>query len=142
MRELSSFALRCAFAILATGALFTSLAFGQATEPLTPAPRSSTTGDPDRQHALELYRQGKMVEAMPLFEQLCAKYPNDNGLWEGWGASTLGYSQTLTDPALRKKTRVLARARLIKAKELGDSSNLLQTLLSMLQSIKCGLQKT
>jgi tetratricopeptide (TPR) repeat protein len=132
MRELSSFTLPCTAAILAAGVLFASLALGQATEPLTPSPKSTATGDPDRRHALEVYRQGKMVEAMPLFESLCAKYPNDNGLWEGWGVSTLGYSQTLNDPAQRKQARALARTRLAKAKELGDNSNLLQTLLSML----------
>jgi len=87
--------------------------------------------DPDRQHALELLNEGRMAQAMPLFEKLCAEYPKDAGLWEGWGVSTLGYSQTLADPDLRKKARARARSFLVKAKELGDNSNLLQTLLGM-----------
>jgi tetratricopeptide (TPR) repeat protein len=38
----------------------------------------------------------------------------------------------LDDPDLRRKVRVRARGILLKAKELGDNSNLLQTLLGML----------
>jgi len=87
--------------------------------------------DPDRQQAVEFIDNGKMAQAMPLFEKLCAEYPKDPGLWEGWGVSTLGYSQTLTDADLRKKARARARSFLIKAKELGDNSNLMQTLLAM-----------
>jgi len=102
----------------------------------TPAQSSSSgiapKNDPDVQHAYELYQQGKQAQAAPLFEQLCAKYPKDNALWEAWGVTTLSYSQTLTDPDLRKQTRVLARSRLVKARELGDNSNLLQILLNMI----------
>jgi hypothetical protein len=75
---------------------------------------------------------GKMTQAMPLFEKLCAEYPKDPGLWEAWGVSTLGYSQTLGDPDLRKKGRARGRSFLIKAQELGDTSNLLQVLLGMI----------
>jgi tetratricopeptide (TPR) repeat protein len=94
--------------------------------------QTSSKDDPDRQHALELLNEGKQAQAMPLFEQLCARYPKDSGLWEGWGVSALGYSQTLTDPDLRKKARARARSFLLKAKELGDNSNLLQVLLGMI----------
>ena len=100
-----------------------SLSFAQATAP---------QDDPERKHALEVYKDGKMVEAMPLFEKLAATYPKDLVVWECWGVSTLGYSQTLDDPDLRKKARVRARTVLLKAKDLGDNSNLLQTLLGML----------
>jgi len=51
---------------------------------------------------------------------------------EGWGVTTLSYSQTLTDPDLRKKGRVRARGFLIKTQQLGDNSNLLQVLLGMI----------
>ncbi|MFZ0805077.1 MAG: tetratricopeptide repeat protein [Candidatus Sulfotelmatobacter sp.] len=98
----------------------------------TPLGESSPTSDSGRQHAIELYRQGKNVEAMPLFEILCAQYPGDNAMWEAWGVTTLGYSQILPDADQRKKNRALARSRLAKAKELGDNSNLLQILLSEL----------
>jgi len=104
-----------------------SSAIGQAA-----SPQATSETDPERKHAIEVYKDGKMVEAMPLFEKLAANYPKDVVVWECWGVSTLGYSQILTDPELRKKARVRARTILLKAKDLGDTSNLLQTLLGML----------
>jgi tetratricopeptide (TPR) repeat protein len=103
-------------------------------QPAPEKPASSQTApkdDPDRQRVLELFNGGKMAQAMPLFEKLCSEYPKDSSLWEGWGVSTLGYSQTLADPDLRKKARARARSFLVKAKELGDNSNLIQVLLGM-----------
>ncbi|HWW14916.1 MAG TPA: tetratricopeptide repeat protein [Candidatus Dormibacteraeota bacterium] len=91
-----------------------------------------TTDDPERKHAFEVYKDGKMVAAMPLFEKLAANYPTDGVVWECWGVSTVGYSQTLDDPDLRKKARARARTILLKAKDLGDNSNLVQTLLGMI----------
>jgi tetratricopeptide (TPR) repeat protein len=103
------------------------------TTPPTPAPAPGETApktDPVREQAVNLYKQGKMVEAMPLFENLCTLYPKDMAMWEDWGMTSLGYSQTLPDANQRKKARALARSRLMKAKELGDNSNLLQILLA------------
>jgi len=94
--------------------------------------QAAPKNDSERQYAFELYKQGKLVEAMPLFENLCAEFPNDNALWEAWGVTTLGYSHTLADAGERKRARARARTLLRKAKELGDNSNLLQTLLSMI----------
>jgi tetratricopeptide (TPR) repeat protein len=98
------------------------------TTPADKAPQS----DPVRQNAITLYHQGKMVQAMPLFENLCTLYPKDNAMWEAWGMATLGYADTLSDADQRKETRLLARTRLMKAKELGDNSNLLQSVLPMI----------
>jgi tetratricopeptide (TPR) repeat protein len=103
--------------------------------PATPQSAPADTApkdDPDRQLALQLYKEGKLVQAMPVFEKLCSEYPKDAGIWEGWGVSTLGYSQTLTVADLRKKGRARARVLLLKAKELGDNSNLVQILLGMI----------
>jgi tetratricopeptide (TPR) repeat protein len=94
--------------------------------------QTATIADPERKHALEVYQSGKMVEAMPLFEKLAATYPKDAVVWECWGVSTLGYSQILSDPDLRKKARARARSILLKTKDLGGNSNLLHTLLDML----------
>ena len=88
--------------------------------------------DPERKAAFDIYKEGMMVQAMPLLEKLAAKYPKDLAVWEAWGVSELGYSQTLADPESRRKERVSARTTLLKAKDLGDNSNLLQTLLGML----------
>jgi tetratricopeptide (TPR) repeat protein len=119
-----------------TGFLPTSLLCAEAPAQTTSTPPAQTTpsdkapqSDLVRQRAVDLYHQGKMVDAMPLFENLCTLYPRDNAMWEAWGMATLGYSATLPDADQRKKTRALARARLMKAKELGDNSNLLQSVL-------------
>jgi len=85
--------------------------------------------NPKREHAVELYTQGKMVDAMPLLEELASENPKDAGVFELWGASVLGYADTLSDPELRKKSRVRARSILLRAQALGDNSDLLTTLL-------------
>jgi tetratricopeptide (TPR) repeat protein len=87
--------------------------------------------DPDLRQATELYQQGKFVDAMPLFEKLAADHPSDYRVREGWAWCTTQYAVTLTDPAQRKKTRARARVIAIQAKDLGDNSQLLQTLLEM-----------
>ena len=123
------------FALIATSVMLFSLSAAQ-TNPSQPDPSAQSgtapKNDPDFQQAMEMRKEGKLAQAMPLFEKLCAEYPKDNALWEGWGVTTLGYSQTLTDPALRKKARARSRSLLLKAQELGDNSNLVQVLLSMI----------
>lgn len=98
----------------------------------TPTDQTEKWKDPEMRRALELYQGGKMVEAMPLFEKLAADHPKDSEVWAGWGATLLSYSQTLTDPELKKKARIRGRSILLKAKELGDNSNLVQVLLGMI----------
>lgn len=85
--------------------------------------------NPKREHALDLYKQGKLIEAMPLLEELSADNPRDVAVMESWGVCIFGYSQTLSDSDLRKKARTRARSILLKARELGDKSDLLETLL-------------
>ena len=117
------------FAILLTR-LSGPLVSAQAVPAQTPSTATAPQDDPERKHALEVYKDGKLVEAMPLLEKLAATYPKDAVVWECWGAATLGYSQTLDDPESRKKARARARTILLKARDLGDNSNLLQTLLA------------
>jgi tetratricopeptide (TPR) repeat protein len=130
-----SISLRLAAAVTATLIMASPLR-GQTAPPAPPAQSAqgqiTPQDDPERQHALELYRAGKMVQTMPLFEKLSVRYPNDQVVWEAWGVSALGYSQTLSDAASRKKARVQARSILVKAKQMGDNSNLVQNLLGMI----------
>jgi tetratricopeptide (TPR) repeat protein len=114
----------CLLSLLLLGG---SLSFAQ-----TAPPAATPIADPDRKAAFDIYKEGKMVQAMPLLENLSAKYPKDLAVWEAWGVSVLGYSQTLADPESRRKARVSARTILVKAKDMGDNSNLLQTMLGML----------
>lgn len=113
--------------------MFTQGALSHAQTPPQPADDGrAPDSDPDRKQAVEFMGSGKMAQAMPLFEKLCSEYPKDAGMWEGWDTSTLSYAQTLSDPNLRKKARARGRAFLVKARELGDNSNLVQTMLGMI----------
>ena len=99
-----------------------------------PFAQNTPPPNPERDHALELYRQGKLVEAMPLLEELSAANPKDIAVVESWGVSVLGYAQTLDDLELRKKARARSYTILMKAQSLGDNSDLLQTILRSLPS--------
>jgi TolA-binding protein len=88
-----------------------------------------TKDDPGRRQALELYKQGRFVAAMPLFEKLVADHPSDYGVREAWAWCMFQYSATLADPEQRKKTRARARAIAVQAKDLGDTSQILQSML-------------
>jgi tetratricopeptide (TPR) repeat protein len=90
--------------------------------------------NPERDHALEIYKQGKLVEAMPLLEKLSADNPKDIAVMESWGVSVLGYADTLADLDLRKKARARAYGILTKTQSLGDNSDLLQVILRSLPS--------
>jgi tetratricopeptide (TPR) repeat protein len=91
--------------------------------------------DPDtaamRRKALDLYRQGKYVDAMPLLEQLSTKNPNDYVVKEHWAYCILEYSATLRDPEARKRSRIQARTLGLEAQKAGDQSDLLQTLIAI-----------
>ena len=91
--------------------------------------------DPDtlamRRKALDLYRQGKFVDAMPLLERLSVTHPSDYVLKEHWAYCILEYSSTLKDPEARKKARIQARGLALEAQKGGDQSDLLQTLIAI-----------
>lgn len=85
--------------------------------------------DPARQHAMELYSQGKFVDAMPIFETLAADHPSDVAVRERWAWCLFQYAGTLPDPQQRKSVRARARKVAVEAKGLGDNSQLLQLML-------------
>jgi len=89
----------------------------------------ATKENPAGQHAEELYRQGKLVDAMPLFESLVAEHPSDLVMHERWAWCLFQYAGTLSDPDQRKKARARARVIAVEAKGLGDDSQLLQLML-------------
>jgi len=87
--------------------------------------------DPAWSEAYELFNQGKFIDAMPLFEKLAADYPSDIVVREGWAWCVMEYAATLPDTGQRKKARVRAREIAQQAKQLGDSSQLLQLVLEI-----------
>jgi tetratricopeptide repeat protein len=86
--------------------------------------------DPDRQRAFQLYKDGKYVEALPLFEQLALKYPEDPAVVENLGWLVFTRNAYLTTPEERKAARKRGRALLVQAQKLGSNSQLLSALIA------------
>lgn len=86
--------------------------------------------DPDRVRALQLYEQHKMPAAAALLEKVVARYPRDTVAHERLGTALLSRADTQTDPAKRKADRLQARAELLRARELGDNTDLVKVLLA------------
>ena len=94
---------------------------------------SQTGGEPTtRQRAFELFKQDKHIEALPLFEELALKSPEDRDVLLGLGACLVAEATTLDDQDAATKERVRARQVLLKAKKLGNTAPLLENLLQML----------
>ncbi len=86
--------------------------------------------DPDLQHAVQLYEQRKMAEAAAAFEIVVARYPTDAAAHEKLGASLVGRAAGQADPNAMRADRLYARKELLRAKELGDDSDLCRLLLT------------
>ncbi|HET6974406.1 MAG TPA: tetratricopeptide repeat protein [Pyrinomonadaceae bacterium] len=90
---------------------------------------AAAQGDPDRQRAFQLYRDAKYVEALPLFEQLALKYPEDPDVIENLGMLVFTQSAYLKTPEERKSARKRGRALLVQAQKLGANSALLSAMI-------------
>lgn len=83
----------------------------------------------ERSAAFQLYKDGKYVEAIPLFEKLATANPNDRDVIEALGLMTATQTAYLKDPAARKQARIRARELLLRAQSLGANSTLLTWML-------------
>src|SRR5205807_1874191 len=88
-----------------------------------------TVDDPQRKQALEMYSKFHCKDAAPMLEKLAQKYDRDPVIQEALGACLLANAAGLIDPDQRKKLRVRSYTVLAHAKEIGDNSNLVQSLL-------------
>lgn len=95
------------------------------------ADQKTSNETPEGQKAIELFKQNKFIDAMPMFENLAAQNPDDYKWKEGWAWCILQYSATISDPDERKKARVRARIIAVQAQKLGDKSQLLQVMLAV-----------
>lgn len=86
--------------------------------------------DQDRQRAFQLYRDGKYVEALPLFEQLALKYPEDPAVIENLGMLVFTQSAYLKTPEERKSARKRGRTLLLQAQKLGANDTMLNALIA------------
>lgn len=85
-----------AFALIA----FPSVTRAQTNSSAGRSPQALINDTPERRHALDVYRAGRLVDAMPLLESVAAQNTSDAQVLEAWAFSVLGYSATLSDPEM------------------------------------------
>ena len=83
--------------------------------------------DPERTRAFALYDDAQFIEALPLFEKLAVRYPEDGKVIEAFGMLLIGQTAYLKDAAERKAARKRGREMLVKAQSLGISNALLNS---------------
>jgi tetratricopeptide (TPR) repeat protein len=88
-----------------------------------------------RQNALELFQQGKRLEALPLLESLVQSNPQDDEMLVALAASLVDRAATLSDEAAAAKDRFRARDLLDQAWKLGNTSPLAQNLSHLLKEL-------
>src|SRR5215475_6211473 len=94
----------------------------------TIAPRvygQASTAEGTRKKAFDLFRQDKDLEALPLFEELALKNPEDRDVLLGLGVCLITEAGTLDDQEAAAKERVRARQLLLKAKKQLPRTNAL-----------------
>lgn len=90
--------------------------------------------NPDRRRAFELYDANNMAAALPLLEKLAAANPNDVAVLSRLGFAIYASTSTEKDTAARARLRERARTTLLRARALGDDSNLTNMVLDALAS--------
>lgn len=116
--------LKRSFVLLAVLSLATTLSSAQKQD-------SEEAHRAARQKAMDLFNQNKHLEALPLFENLVKQDPKDAEAHLGLAACLIDQAATLDDEEAATKKRLRARTLLLKARELGDNSTLLQNLLQV-----------
>jgi tetratricopeptide (TPR) repeat protein len=85
-----------------------------------------------RATAIALFNEHKYLEALPLFEELARKNPEDRSVLFGLATGLIDHSATVNDEEAGRKERLRARELLLHAQKLGENSILLQNLLATL----------
>ncbi|MFN2408081.1 MAG: tetratricopeptide repeat protein [Pyrinomonadaceae bacterium] len=85
--------------------------------------------DPERARAFKLYEDAQYTEALPVFEKLVAKYPEDRDVIMTYGFLVLGQTAYQKDATARKEARRRGRELLVKAQQLGANDQLLKSML-------------
>ena len=85
-----------------------------------------------RQQALQLFDQGKRLEALPLLDELVQKSPADEEVVVAFAASLVTHAATMTDPQAAAKERLRAKDLLEKS---GSTTTLAQNLLQLLRAM-------
>ena len=88
-----------------------------------------------RQQALDLFAQGKRLQALPLLEDLVKANPKDDEALVALAASLVDHAVTLTDEKAAAAERFRARDLLDQAWKLGNTSPLAMNLSQFLQQL-------
>jgi len=88
-----------------------------------------------RQRAVELFTQGKRLEALPLLEELTQRNPKDDQVLVELAASLLDHAITRKDPGVAGQERLRAKALLDQAWDLGNTSPLAMNLREFLEQL-------
>jgi Flp pilus assembly protein TadD len=100
------------------------------------APAKPNAGDQQkRQIAVELFRQGKRLQALPLLEELVQKTPQDAELLVDLAASLIEHAATFSSEDAAAKERFRARDLVQKAWALGNYSPLTENLRQLLRDL-------
>lgn len=95
-------------------------------------PVSAQTGESIaelKQKVLDLTRQTKYTEALPLLEKIVVAEPNNSEMYFYLGFALFAQANNTKDLAQGKALRVRARAAFIKSKELGNQEPLVDALI-------------
>jgi tetratricopeptide (TPR) repeat protein len=95
-------------------------------------PAWAAQGDPERVRAFQLYEDAQYAEALPVFEKLAARYPDDRDVIKTYGYLVIAQNAYIQDAAARKEARRRGRELLEKAYALGANDALLKTMLEEL----------
>lgn len=86
----------------------------------------------ERKLAFQMLQEGKFAEAQQKFETLAAANPSDGEVQFGLGFTIMATSKNIKEEGPRRQARIRARTVLLRAKELGVRSDLLEAALAAL----------
>ena len=110
---------------------FTSLS----TAPWVFAQTSEVDYQTKRQHASDLFRLGKRLEALPLLESLVQANPKDDEMLVALAACLIDHAATLSDSEAAARERFRAKDLLDRAWKLGNTSPLALNLSQLLTQL-------
>lgn len=90
---------------------------------------SGAQNDPERTNAFRLFEDGNYHEALPAFEKLVAKYPEDREVLKNYGLLLIMQAPSIKDDEARKDARRRGRETLLRAQKLGADGTLLRWML-------------
>jgi len=94
--------------------------------PATVSAQQTADFEKQRDIAFQLLHDGQFAESRQMFEKLAAVNSSDAAVEFGLGFSIMATSKSIKDDDARRQERLVARKHLLRAKELGFESDLLE----------------